>query len=363
MRSWSSRTERDALRGIRRACDAALDSTTLRRAVAAHAARVVPADAHFVNALDPDTGLLTHVLGNGTPGLLDTFIGTLYPDSEAERMIALAHSGRVVTTHSSPRFASAIQEFGFDHEMRATFAIGDEPWGLWCALRAAGTPPFEERETLFLRRIAPWVARGLRTAALLAAAAQTDPGASGAEACAMPGVLVVDARGRVTQRTGAATAQLADLADDTNVTAELPSAIQGVLARQRVASLTGATQTGELRVYGRSGRWYVIRAALTEPDAEGRSSSVVIITPLGRAEVAPLLARLYGLSPREREVVSLVARGHATKTIAARLGISAYTVQDHLDRASEKVGVRGRRALLAKLFFDGYVGALGRASL
>ena len=39
---------------------------------------------------------------------------------------------------------------------------------------------------------------------------------------------------------------------------------------------------------------------------------------------------------------------------AAQLGVSAYTVRDHVDHACEKVGVRGRKALLAKLFFDGY---------
>jgi DNA-binding CsgD family transcriptional regulator len=81
---------------------------------------------------------------------------------------------------------------------------------------------------------------------------------------------------------------------------------------------------------------------------------VLIIAPLARAEVAPLLARLWGLTPREREIVALVARGYATKEIAARIGISAWTVQDHLDSASSKVGVRGRRELLAKLFFDAY---------
>lgn len=80
----------------------------------------------------------------------------------------------------------------------------------------------------------------------------------------------------------------------------------------------------------------------------------MIICQAERGEVAPILARLYGLSPREREVLALVAHSESTRAIAARLRLSSYTVQDHLDHAFDKVGVRGRRALLAKLFFDGY---------
>ena len=39
-------------------------------------------------------------------------------------------------------------------------------------------------------------------------------------------------------------------------------------------------------------------------------------------------------------------------SLAATLGISPYTVAEHLDRACAKVGVRGRKALVAKLFLD-----------
>jgi DNA-binding CsgD family transcriptional regulator len=78
-----------------------------------------------------------------------------------------------------------------------------------------------------------------------------------------------------------------------------------------------------------------------------------VIAPVGRAEVAPLLARRHALSPREREVLAHAARGAPTKQIAAALGISVYTVQDHIDRACDKLGVRGRAELLARLFLDG----------
>ena len=55
-----------------------------------------------------------------------------------------------------------------------------------------------------------------------------------------------------------------------------------------------------------------------------------------------------GLSPRERELVTLVARGHTDAQIAAQLFISVRTVSSHLDRIRVKTGCR-RRADLTRL--------------
>ncbi len=60
----------------------------------------------------------------------------------------------------------------------------------------------------------------------------------------------------------------------------------------------------------------------------------------------------YALSDKEREVVDLVARGLSTKQISQTLFISEYTVQDHLSNVFDKVGVRGRRALVKCLYLD-----------
>ena len=61
---------------------------------------------------------------------------------------------------------------------------------------------------------------------------------------------------------------------------------------------------------------------------------------------------IYGLTYRERAVVDLLMRGLSTKEISATLYISEYTVQEHLCSAFDKVGVRGRQALVKRLFFD-----------
>jgi len=79
---------------------------------------------------------------------------------------------------------------------------------------------------------------------------------------------------------------------------------------------------------------------------------LIIIEPAGPKEVTWIKATAYGLSDREKEVVELVVRGASTKQIAAMLYISEYTVQDHLSNIFDKVGVRGCKALVKRLFYD-----------
>ena len=53
------------------------------------------------------------------------------------------------------------------------------------------------------------------------------------------------------------------------------------------------------------------------------------------------------LTPAERDVADLVARGLTNPEIAARLGVSAGTVKDHVSSALRKLGVRTRAELAA----------------
>ena len=66
---------------------------------------------------------------------------------------------------------------------------------------------------------------------------------------------------------------------------------------------------------------------------------------LSPAQASPGAARL---SPRERELVTLVAQGRTDAQIAAQLYISVRTVHTHLDRIRDKTGCR-RRADLTRL--------------
>jgi DNA-binding CsgD family transcriptional regulator len=55
------------------------------------------------------------------------------------------------------------------------------------------------------------------------------------------------------------------------------------------------------------------------------------------------------LSPREREIVRLVARGHSNKIIADVLNISSWTVCTHMRRIFAKLGVGSRAAMVARM--------------
>lgn len=55
------------------------------------------------------------------------------------------------------------------------------------------------------------------------------------------------------------------------------------------------------------------------------------------------------LSPREQEIVRMVAQGHPNKVIADVLSISAWTVCTHVRRIFAKLGVGSRAAMVARL--------------
>jgi two-component system, NarL family, nitrate/nitrite response regulator NarL len=59
------------------------------------------------------------------------------------------------------------------------------------------------------------------------------------------------------------------------------------------------------------------------------------------------------LSPRENEIVRMVADGHPTKVIAGVLNISCWTVAAHLRRIFMKLGVTSRPAMVARLLEEG----------
>lgn len=80
---------------------------------------------------------------------------------------------------------------------------------------------------------------------------------------------------------------------------------------------------------------------LADLDVDGYRYLVIRMPSMGRCRIR--------LSPREQEIVRMVAKGHPNKVIADVLNISSWTVCTHLRRIFAKLGVGSRAAMVAQL--------------
>lgn len=133
----------------------------------------------------------------------------------------------------------------------------------------------------------------------------------------------------------------------------VPHVVLAVAARARRAA-SGAADPEPARTRARTldGHWVVLHGTVLGGGTEPRTAVIIELARL--AELAELIVLAYGLTPRERAVTRLVIQGHSTAEIAAALRLSPFTVQDHLKAVCEKVGVRSRRQLVARVFHDHY---------
>ena len=83
------------------------------------------------------------------------------------------------------------------------------------------------------------------------------------------------------------------------------------------------------------------------PAVPGANETAEMRAETDLAQRCGSLAQQKGLSPRETDVLLLLARGYGSTHIANELGISENTVRTHVRHIYEKLGVGGREALIA----------------
>ncbi len=368
----SAAVEDRVVNEVKRLCNAGLDQRTLLGEVVESLRRAVPFEAFCVSTTDPSSELVTYGAAEGLGGVkgMRLFFEHIYLESDVNgydgmsqewrqpvRLLSEATGGQL---ERSLRYREHTGPLGLGHEIRGACMAGRERWGGIELTRERDAPDFDARDVRLLRRIVPHLGAGLRAAMLLSQA--TLPEFNGDSA---PGVLVLDRRGRVVQHTQDAKRYLEELGDPGPGWQEggsLPVAVWMVVGALRRA-LEPRTDRDRARVpllcaKARSGRWLTLQGALTEARSGSPSQKMIVIEPTGPRQIAWLRAAAYGLSSREREIVELVMRGASRKQLAATLYISEYTVQDHLSNIFDKVGVRGREALIKRLFFDNLYPAL-----
>ena len=349
---------------VQRLCYAGLDEKALLREAAERMRQAVPLDGCCMHANDPTSGLITRgvLSGPGNQEVARVALERVYFEDEVTPFGWMARKGLAALSLSETtggmleralRYREVMVPLGFKHELRGVFALDGELWGCISAMREPSNPDFDAREVAFFRRIAPHLAAGLKAAALRSEALGEPDGDDS------PGVLILDRAGRVVQHTSAAERRLGELGHLGPGWREgdgLPTAVLSMTGALRQALGAGTDQVGSsvprLLVRARSGRWLALHGAWTEPGPGRGSETMIIIEAAGPREVAWLKTSAYGLTKREREVVDLVVRGASTRQISQALYISEYTVQDHLSNVFSKVGERGRRALVKRLYLE-----------
>jgi DNA-binding CsgD family transcriptional regulator len=326
----------------------------LCRSVRAAIDIAVPSDRWCGFAVDPatmfatngfhDEGFAPHLV----PRLLELEVGA----EDTNQLPALARTPAGVATlaqatggdpASSARWRDVIVPSGLRHELRAVFRDGNRSWGALVLMRGGDVPDFSADEVRFLGRIAGTVAKGFQRVLVRQ---HLDHG----EDARQSGILVVGGDPlRVISATSAAQHWLAEL-DDGGHGGPLPTAVVSTA----LAALRGTSTTATIRARTRRGRWVTVVADRLQSPS-GAHEVGVVLQPSRPAEIAEIVGAAHGLTRRERDVVLLVASGHTNSEIARLLGVSQYTVADHLKRVFAKVGVASRGELTSTLFHDYYL--------
>ncbi|MFB8135956.1 helix-turn-helix transcriptional regulator [Streptomyces mirabilis] len=325
----------------------------------------VPADVWCGVVLDPSTLLDTG--GQHESGFPESSMRRLFEiehveQDDVDNLRALTRRSGKVSLLSrstdgrldeSKYYREILRPLGLTDELRILLRHGPRTWGLLVLCRDAHTRPFSAAELAVAEAVSVPACAALRRSLLLS-------GVDRGPLPDAPGWVVLD--GDLGIRSMSPTAQhwLDQLQEQ-----HAPGRGEGgpyllrALAVQARGEQAGAG--AHVRAPTGTGRWISLRAWPLEQD--GEPAVVVSVGPTEPAELTALILDVYGLSPRAREIAQHVLLGRSTSEIAGHLGVSEYTVQDHLKQVFGKVGVRSRRELVAELFFRHYLPQLAHPPL
>lgn len=295
---------------------------------------------------DPATGLYTSCTVTGLPkdpAREAELFRHEFTDGEPGSVLSMIAQRQAVTVLSqitggdlrrAARFRHLLEGFGVTDELRALATIDETTWGSVSFYRVEGT--FSSHEAQILATLSPTLADGLRLVLLRTAAtrpeAVSDP----------PGILQVRPDGEVTALTQPARTWLEragpQLATAANVTAA---------AVRNNADWTGA----HTRLSAADGGLLSLHAASMVSDD---GTVAVVVAPARPADVGRLLVDAYNLTPRQRDVLGRLLLGRSMSQIAAELGISEHTANDHRKAIYRRTGVSSRSELAALLQAEHY---------
>lgn len=122
----------------------------------------------------------------------------------------------------------------------------------------------------------------------------------------------------------------------------LPRRVTDWLAREREAGAPGLPEVRHPLVSRQDSHQVLARLV-----PKGNPDGDVLLLHRSQTTAQARELQALGLTPREAEVLSLVARGGTNAAIARELFVEASTVKTHLENAYRKLGVRNRASAVA----------------
>lgn len=218
-------------------------------------------------------------------------------------------------------------------------------WG-WLDLWRCSGAGFDASELDLLAAVAPETTAALRRCMALRFAAVRPGEHRGMQQVPGQGVVLVTDELELTGINATAEQWLELMGPPPN--GSVPAEVFNVAAQlqAREAGIDG--HAAAARVPIGDGRWAVLNATRMLPAGDAAPGIAVTIELCSSSALLGIYLRCHGVSPRERELVGLLAMGLDQVELAGRLGISQYTVQDHLKSVFSKTGVHTRAELLGR---------------
>ncbi|MFC7486079.1 helix-turn-helix transcriptional regulator [Knoellia sp. CPCC 206453] len=221
----------------------------------------------------------------------------------------------------------------------ASLALRDR-YGCWGFLDLWSTRAYAVRELALLLDLAPSLTNAVR----LVRARSFHVAGGESVASTGPTVLVLSDDLTILDRARGSEEWLRLLLPQPDGTRPVPACAYNVAA-QLLAREAGVDDNPPMaRMPLPDGAWVTLRASRLEAHHE-IAVTIEQSTPHDRLDV---FCRAHGLSPRESELLTVIATGADTATAAAQLHLSPHTIQDHLKAIFAKTDEHSRRELLAR---------------
>ncbi|MFI7115857.1 helix-turn-helix transcriptional regulator [Amycolatopsis sp. NPDC049868] len=310
--------------------------------LSAQIGRLVPHDGYLLIGFDPVTGASClmarhHFFTPRTRHRLEVELADAGPGDPLfgmfRRRIHVLGSGFTderFNTHLHDTMASE----GFGSQLCLTLTRRGVPRGGLVLLRERGARPFSGVEAKLATHLAEPLACSLR-------AFVTAKPPRGALRTTQPGVVIVGDGNRVKAMTPTAETLLRDLLHELAIgDDELPNTLLNIALFARRPGRQAVS-----RVPASFG-WLVLSGQVLDSTPK---SDVAITVQAAGADLLSAVSAWYGITPRETTVIERVLEGLPAKHIARGLGLSPYTVNDHLKAIYRKIGVSSREELTATL--------------